>query len=136
MFDGAGNLTRTWLLFFQGLTAGSTSTTASALPGYYVVPIAAGLASPDISQGWNQEVILTTNVAIDDPANVPGSLTWTLMIAQDSTGGRVVTFGTTYIGVDPASFRTDADTYTSIDFLLLPDGTSRLKNIVTGVPLS
>jgi hypothetical protein len=114
-----------------------TSSGGGTVEGYYNIPIASGHATPDLSRGLNQEVILNTApVAIDAPTN-SRQVTWSLILAQDSTGGRAVTFDSAYIGADalPGMLNTAPSTYSSLDFIVQPDGKCALSNIVSGVPL-
>jgi hypothetical protein len=67
------------------------SLTASSLPDgpVYAVPNVSNVFTPDLSQGLNQRVLLVADSIINTPINVPPgtSVTWTLIIDQDSAGG-------------------------------------------------
>lgn len=58
----------------------------SSSEGYYDVPIVSGHATPDLSKGLNQRVLMTEDLIIDAPINAPGPITWTLIVDQDTTG--------------------------------------------------
>ncbi len=53
----------------------------------YLVPIIHGIATPDLSKGSKQLVLLTSDTRINLPKASDGkSLTWTLILAQDEHG--------------------------------------------------
>lgn len=107
--------------------------------GYNVLSIVSGQITPDLSAGVNQEAILTSAIVVNGPVNVPGPVTWTLVLVQDSTGGRAVTFDSSaYVGANyiSSALSPAANTYTSIDFVVRSDGKSALSSIVTGVQLT
>lgn len=59
----------------------------------YLVPIIHGTATPDLSKGTKQLVLLTSNTRINLPKLADGkSLTWTLILAQDARGQHQFTF--------------------------------------------
>jgi hypothetical protein len=55
----------------------------------YLVPNIGNVFTPDLSNGLNQNVVLVADSIINTPINVPPgtSVTWTLIIDQDSAGG-------------------------------------------------
>jgi len=66
--------------------AGSSNNTDGPV---YTIPNVGNTFTPDLSKGLNQYVLLTANSMINAPINVPAgtSITWTLIIDQDSAGG-------------------------------------------------
>ncbi len=59
----------------------------------YLVPIIHGTATPDLSKGTKQLVLLTSDTQINLPKLPDGkSLTWTLILAQDAVGQHQFTF--------------------------------------------
>ena len=59
----------------------------------YLVPIIHGTATPDLSKGTKQLVLLTSNTHINLPKLADGkSLTWTLILSQDAVGQHQFTF--------------------------------------------
>ena len=108
--------------------------------GYYAITVSdTNHATPDLSKGTNQEVILDrATTAIDAPTNSPGPVAWSLLIEQDATGGRAVTFSADYLGADalPARLNTLANTYSVLTFIIRPDNKLALANILTGLPLA
>ena len=59
----------------------------------YLVPVIHGTATPDLSKGTKQLVLLTANTRINLPTLPNGkSLTWTLILAQDQQGQHQFTF--------------------------------------------
>jgi hypothetical protein len=134
MLDSAGNLTRTWLLYFQTLADSGTE-------GYSVVVVdGSDTATPDLAQGINQEVVLDRPLTtIAGPINSPGPLTWTLVLVQDATGDRGVVFDSgSFVAASslPGMLNTTLSTYSSLDFVIRADGQNALSNIATGLPLS
>ncbi len=63
--------------------------------GFYIVPVVAGTATPDLGQGAIQEITLTEDTAIETPANLESGPFWMRLI-QDSTGGWLATFSGAY----------------------------------------
>jgi hypothetical protein len=55
----------------------------------FTVPNVANVFTPDLSMGLNQKVVLVADSTINAPINAPAgsSVTWTLVIDQDVTGG-------------------------------------------------
>lgn len=53
----------------------------------YTVPIISGVATPDLSHGVNQLVILTADTTIAAPINGGSINTWILITQQDNVGG-------------------------------------------------
>lgn len=59
----------------------------------YLVPVIHGTATPDLSKGTKQLVLLTSETRINLPKLPDGkSLTWTLILAQDEVGQHQFTF--------------------------------------------
>lgn len=120
-----------------GTGGGSGYTTNVGTDGYYVITIATGHATPLLSSGLNQEVDLTTaSTIIDLPSGTPAPTTWTLIIYQDATGGRAVTFASGYLGAATLAgmLNLTANTYSAIIFVNQPSGNQLMKSIVTGCP--
>jgi hypothetical protein len=130
-----GELTDAYWLFFDSVARSMRN--GSAFDGYYVITVdGSNRATPDLSQGRNQEVDLDRATTAIQPPNSPPAVTWTLIIVQDATGGRAVTFDATYLGASTLALSTDPDTYSSLDWTVRPDGTQALSNLVTGVPVT
>lgn len=94
----------------------------------YLVPVKDGVATPDLSKGFNQRIVLTGDTRIAEPIypHIAGndSITWALFLDQDTRGSHVYTIDSApdlspVHGLSPntrASFEfvTDADGRTSM----------------------
>lgn len=90
--DAAGNLARTWILYFQS----RDNAAASATAGVSTIDNVANTFTPDLSQGPLQYVLLVADSVLNQPVNEPGGFSWTLIIDQDATGGHNLTLDPTY----------------------------------------
>jgi hypothetical protein len=71
----------------------------------YLVPVIHGTATPDLSKGTKQLVLLTSDTRINLPKLPEGkSLTWTLILAQDEVGQRQFTFSPQISGLGNTLF--------------------------------
>jgi hypothetical protein len=73
---------------FRELYVPPQNTSGSDGPVYTISP-SAGAFTPDLSRGINQRIVLTADAVIHAPTGAAAStsLTWTLIVDQDSTGG-------------------------------------------------
>jgi hypothetical protein len=94
MFDEQGNLTRTWILYFNSL--GTAASAGSSGAGVVTVPNVAGTFTPDLSQGTIQYVLLTADAKLAGALNETAGLPWILIVDQDATGGHNLIFDPTY----------------------------------------
>jgi hypothetical protein len=133
--------TKVWWLFVKAL--GDLMAKLAQDRGYYVVPVVAAgsgwTATPDLSKGLHQEVILAqASVAIQAPVSASVGDEWTLVVVQDAAGGRLITLASSFAGAAalPGMLNTTAGTYSSLFFVIRPDNHSALQAITTGMPLT
>ncbi len=88
MYDAQGNMTRPWLLYFNGLAAPAGGGGAGGITGpVYTIPNTGNIFVPDFSQGLLQYVLLIADSQLAPSVNgTPGTF-WILIIDQDATGG-------------------------------------------------
>jgi len=102
--------------------------------GWYRVPITNGNANVDLTQGDTQYIALTGNTTILNYPS-PVDFSYRLVIDQDATGGRVLTFGDQYLDVNPNDFSgvgTPGNTRVIIQFSVNTDGDSVISGAITG----
>lgn len=62
----------------------------------YHVPVIRGVATPDLSKGFTQQILLTGDIRINPPILPPmprgGTASWTLFLDQDAVGSHQYTF--------------------------------------------
>jgi len=103
---GNVNLTLVWTPAAQPFVTGFANGTFyyAGLSGSDYTASAAGPFTPDpITNGADQYVTLTGAVAIANPAYTVKGQRLRLILIQDATGGRTVTFGTGYVGANVGS---------------------------------
>ena len=85
------NVLKALQLELQGFTSGSI-----VVPDTYTnVPYAASW-TPDFGQARRFKMTLTGNLTINAPLNVDDGVEYEIMLIQDATGGRFVTFNSAY----------------------------------------
>ena len=83
----------------------------SGLQGSQYAASASSTYTPNpVASGSYQTVTLTGNVTIANPANNAGNQILRLILVQDATGSRTVSFGTSYVGANVSSLGTGAAT--------------------------
>lgn len=108
------------------VNAGSNAALAVTPPSLYTTQTLTDQASIawDLSLGAMATVTLTDNRALANPTNLVNGASYILIVKQDATGGRTLSFGSAYKfadGVDP-TLSTGANAVDMIAFL--SDGTS------------
>ncbi|KUR73337.1 hypothetical protein [Novosphingobium sp. Fuku2-ISO-50] len=94
---------------YQGFYKGTLQ--FSGLKGSQYAASASSTYTPDpIGGGAYQTLTLTGNVTIANPANNAGGQVLRLILVQDATGSRTVSFGTSYVGANVGSLGTGAAT--------------------------
>ena len=97
----------------------------------YLVPVKDGVATPDLSKGFNQRVVLTADTRIAEPLfpQIAGndSITWTLFLDQDALGLHA------YM-IDSAPdliplHRLLPNTRSSFEFVTEADGTTSMRGL-------
>ena len=116
----------------QGDTGGSV--VSCNRTGWHEVPITNGNASIDLSLGDTQHIAMTGDtVVLNYPR--PVSFTYRIVIDQDATGGRSITFGTRYLNITPSGFSgagTPANSRTIVEFSVDINGDSNLTAVISG----
>lgn len=92
----SGHLNQAWSAWFTALYARLSSIAGITLGPIYTVPIVAGVATPDLSQGPNQLVLMTADTQIAAPINATVSQGWSLITRQDNVGGHSALFDASY----------------------------------------
>ncbi len=96
--------------------------------------------TPDLANGSNQEVFLdraVTNIrsAMWSGRSIDAGTSWILILLQDSTGGRLVTFDSEYLIPYQWQIYPAADTQSVFEFVMQPDGKWLTKYFpTTGIP--
>jgi hypothetical protein len=97
----------------------------------YAVPVKGGVATPDLSKGFNQRVVLTADTRIAEPLfpQIAGnnSITWTLFLDQDTRGSHVYAIDAApdlspVHGLHP-------NTRASFEFVTEADGTTSMRGL-------
>ena len=106
VFDDAGNVSRTWALYFNAIeNAISSGLPGQTDDGWNMVPSlpqtgGTFTATPDILLGLNQEIILPgalpSQVTIANPLHIPGAVAFTIMLVQGANGGVTLAWGAAY----------------------------------------
>lgn len=132
----ATGATTTQLVRIGGSAGGAGG--GAVAEGYALVPVSEdNHATPDLALGRHQQVTLDRPLTtIDVPLHAPGPMRWTLILVQDSTGEHAVAFAADYVGTGAVALNSTGDTYSSIEFVIRPDGKSALASVVSGVPVS
>lgn len=127
----SGGLNAVWAAWFYAAFVRLSSLQASIVGPVYTVPIVGGVATPDLSQGLNQLVIMTADTNIVAPINGPAasSVGWNLITRQDNVGGHSALMDSTYyfsgqVGGSPAS---PASTQCQANWLLDSSGNDSLS---------
>jgi hypothetical protein len=102
--------------------------------GWDTMTISGGTVTPNYASGAIHEVVLTAS-----PVNVnaisgtvPAGASYDIVLTQDSTGGRQVTWDSSYHGLTGWEISTAASTYSVFTFAMDPSGYSVLKHAGTG----
>lgn len=99
----------------------------------FTIPSGAATILPDLSLDQSQLLVLTTATTIKPPVNAISGSLFNLILVQDATGGRVVTFDASYIGLAGLSLTTTANTYSSLQFIMRD---SDLRPVLLTTPLT
>lgn len=117
-------------------TGGGSSSGSGAGAGsvtYYVGTISAGTYTPNITNGEVQEITLTSNVTINAVTGASGPAKLKLVLVQDATGSRTVTWDSSYIGVNITDVDFTPGTYSVYEFILR---SSDLRPFVCAQPVT
>ena len=91
-----------------------------------------------VYQNREQVITLTANRTISNPATPSGAapvgLQYRIVLVQDATGGRVVTWGSAYKIPASTVFGTAANSRTVVDFECVGDGNWIMVGFITGIP--
>ena len=142
----AGAVVGDWRTAFKGLT-GTAGNSLTALPGgnpgggggagYNVLAIITATVTPDLSYSVQEVNLNAPTCLVNTPTKSVAGMLWHLILVQDGTGGRLVTFSAAgYAGASTLAgmLSTAPSTYSSLTFVVRDDSKSAIVSVLSGIP--
>lgn len=102
----------------QPIVTGGGSGAGGSGVTYYIGTLVGTHYKPDITNGEFQQILLTSSITIDALIGASTSALISFILIQDATGGRNVTWDTSYIGTSISDVDQTAGTYSVYEFVL------------------